>query len=191
MRRRIKAVKTLIINGSPRRSGDTAHLINEFKKHIAGEVVEISAYHDNISPCIDCRKCWEKQGCAINDDMAAIYADDFDTVVIASPVYMSNLTGPLLSLASRFQVYFSASRILKKPIQRRRKKGVLILVGGGDGGAEPAIESAKLIFKMMNAEFSEENAVFSLKTDVLAAKDDMEAMERVRKVAGKVQGVNP
>ena len=30
--------------------------------------------------------------------MAKTYEDDFETVVIASPVYMSNLTGPLMSL---------------------------------------------------------------------------------------------
>jgi len=183
MWRGIEFVKTLIINGSPRLNGDTVHLLNEFKKYVAGEVIEISAYRDKVSPCLDCRKCWEKHGCIINDDMAKIYADDFDTVVIASPVYMSNLTGPMLGLASRFQIYFAASRILKEPIKRKLKKGVLILVGGGDGGAEPAIESAKLIFRMMNAELSEENMILSLKTDILSAKDDAKAIEKVRAVA--------
>jgi len=176
-------MKTLIINGSPRPSGDTAHLLAEFKKYIDGEVVEVSAYRDKIAPCVDCRRCWEKYGCVINDDMAKIYADDFDNVVIASPVYMSNLTGPVLNLASRFQVYFAAGRILKQPVARRPKKGVLILVGGGDGGAEPAIESAKLIFKMMNAKISDEFVVLSLQTDKLPASDDAQAMEKARETA--------
>jgi len=181
-------MKTLIINGSPRRNGDTASLLNELKKHLSGEVVEISAYHDKISPCTDCRCCWEKLGCVINDDMAAIYADDFDNVIIASPVYMSNLTGPVLSLASRFQIYFAASRFLKVPIKRRPKRGVLILVGGGDGGAEPAIESAKLIFKMMNAQLNDGDIVLSLRTDVLPASEDGLAVDKVRGVAKSMNG---
>jgi len=179
-------MKTLIINGSPRRNGDTVSLLNELKTHLGGEIVEISAYRDKISPCIDCRRCWEKLGCVINDDMAAIYADDFDNVIIASPVYMSNLTGPVLSLASRFQVYFAAGRILKTPIKRRPKRGVLILVGGGDGGEEPAVQSAKLIFKMMNAELGDEDIVLSLKTDILPAKDDTLAVGKVREIARRL-----
>jgi len=178
-------MKTLIINGSPRPNGDTASLLREFKQHIDAEIIEISAYRDKIAPCVDCRRCWKNLGCVIKDDMEKIYADDFDTVVIASPVYMSNLTGPVLSLASRFQIYFAAARILKTPIERRPKKGILMLVGGGDGGAEPAIESAKLIFKMMRATLSEDDIILSLQTDKIPAKEDSAAMEKVREVAVK------
>ncbi|MCL2565446.1 MAG: flavodoxin family protein [Defluviitaleaceae bacterium] len=180
-------MKTLIINGSPRRDGDTVSLISEFKKHIDGEVVEISAYYDKIAPCNDCRHCWKHRGCCIiEDDMAKIYADDFDNVVIASPVYISNLTGPVLSLASRFQIYFAARFFLNDPIVRKAKTGVLILAAGGNGGAEPAIDSAKIIFKMMNAQFDDENAIFSLKTDTLPAKDDVNAVKKAKEVAQRI-----
>jgi len=179
-------MKTLIINGSPRPNGDTASLLKNFKQYIGSETVEISAYRDKISPCVDCRRCWENQGCVIKDDMQKIYADDFDAVVIASPVYMSNLTGPVLSLASRFQIYFAAARILKMPIERRAKKGILMLVGGGDGGAELAIESAKLIFKMMRATLNDEDIILSLQTDKIPAKDDLVAMEKLREVAKRI-----
>jgi multimeric flavodoxin WrbA len=123
-------LKTLIINGSPRKNGDTAALISEFKKHITGEVTEISAYYDKIKPCIDCRYCWKQKGCVIKDDMAKIYDDDFDTVVIASPVYMSTLPGPLVSLASRFQSHYAAKRFLKDKIDVKSKNAVLLLTGG-------------------------------------------------------------
>jgi len=179
-------MKTLIINGSPRKNGDTAALINEFKKHVTGEIVEISAYYDNIAPCNDCRACWKQRGCIIEDDMSKIYADDFDVFIIASPVYTSNLTGPMLSLLSRFQMYYAARRFLNDPIIRRKKKGVLILVGGGDGAEEPAINTAKMIFKRMNAQFDEENAVYSLQTDTLPAKDDAAALEKAREVARRL-----
>jgi len=95
--------KTLIINGSPRPHGDTATLIAELKKHLIGEVVEISAYRSNIAPCVDCRGCWKTAKCVVKDDMSLIYNDDFDNVVLASPVYYMTLPGPVLSLMSRFQ----------------------------------------------------------------------------------------
>ena len=49
--------KTIIINGSPRVNGNTAFLIAELKKHLEGEVIEISAFRSGIAPCVDCRAC--------------------------------------------------------------------------------------------------------------------------------------
>ena len=183
-------MKTLIINGSPRKNGDTVALLSEFKKQIHGEVSEISAYYDKIQPCKDCRLCQKQKGCAIKDDMSKIYADDFDIVVIASPLYMSNLTGPLMSLASRFQAYYAAKHFLKDEITVRKKTAVLILVGGGDGGPEPAITLSKWMFKNMNANFSDENVVLSLHTDNLPAKDDLSAISRIDEIALQLNQIN-
>ena len=57
-------MKTLILNGSPRIMGDTAQLIKNITDNIAGEYRMVDTYRCNISPCIDCRYCWEEQGCA-------------------------------------------------------------------------------------------------------------------------------
>ena len=179
-------MKTLIINGSPRRNGDTSALLAELKKQLNGQIMEVSAYYDKIAPCTDCRLCWKKKGCAIKDDMAKIYEDDFEVVVIASPLYMSNLTGPLVSLASRFQAYYAAKRFLKDAINIRNKTAILILVGGGDGGPEPAIQMAKWMFKKMNAELRDENVVFSLHTDELPAKEDLVAYLKIKEIACRI-----
>lgn len=66
-------MKTLILNGSPRMTGDTAQLVKTITEIIVGEYRIVDAYRCNISPCVDCRYCWEKQGCAINDEMQEIY----------------------------------------------------------------------------------------------------------------------
>ncbi len=179
-------MKTLIINGSPRKRGDTTELLTALKKQLAGEIVEISAYYDKVAPCNDCRYCWRKKGCVIKDDMTMIYKDDFDTVVIASPLYMSNLTGPLMCLASRFQAYYAARRFLKDAIDIKEKTGVLILVGGGDGGPEPAIHMAKWMFKHMKANLNEDNKVFSLNTDKLPAKEDHDALMKISEIATRI-----
>lgn len=181
-------MKTLIINGSPRKNGDTARLIRELKTYLHGEVQELSAYHGDISPCIDCRACRRVKGCVIADGMQAIYADDFDRVVIASPVYMSGLPGPMVGLASRFQAYYSAKRFLKDEFSPKEKRGALILVGGGDGAPAEAKRLARWMFKEMNAEFDESHSVMSLHTDRVPADQDEKALADVRIIAEYMNG---
>ena len=63
-------MKTLILNGSPRANGDTVSLIKELTKKLPGEYKIVNAYHCDVSPCVDCRYCWELPGCAIADEMS-------------------------------------------------------------------------------------------------------------------------
>ena len=67
-------MKTLILNGSPRINGDTNSLIKELVGNAIGEYMVINAYRCHISPCIDCRYCWDNRGsCAIKDEMQDVY----------------------------------------------------------------------------------------------------------------------
>ena len=81
-------MKTLILNGSPRKNGDTVSLINKLTEQLRGEYKIVDAYYANISPCIDCRYCWSSDGCSVDDEMTEIYdyIIDCDNVVIASPI---------------------------------------------------------------------------------------------------------
>lgn len=181
-------MKTLIINGSPRKNGDTASMIAQLRQGLDGEITEISAYRDNISPCIDCRLCQKERACAIKDGMQAIYADDFDNVVIAAPIHCSMLPGPVVSLASRFQMYYSAKKFLDAPVVRRRKKGALIIAGGGDGSPEPGIEFARTMFRFMNAEFADEHIAMSYNTDDVPACEDAAASAQIAELARYLNG---
>ena len=66
-------MKTLIMNGSPRINGNTASLLEIIKENIDGEYRIIDTYRCSISPCLDCRFCWENNGCIIDDEMQEIY----------------------------------------------------------------------------------------------------------------------
>lgn len=175
-------MKTLIINGSPRPMGDTATLINELKKHLKGEVVEISAYRANLHPCVDCRRCQTTNMCAIRDDMDLVYADDYDAVVIAYPVYYATAPGPVWSFLSRFQCYHEYLKTSKFPPVREKKAG-LILVAGGSGNEMKATPAAYISCKMMNAHGLDEHMVVSPKTDEVPAKEDQEALEQIKALA--------
>ena len=151
-------MKTLIINGSPRKNGNTVTLLSELKKHLDGEIFEIDTYYAKSSPCYDCRHCVTHAECIIKDEMQDAYKmmDEADNVVIASPIYFGNLTGSLLNWASRLQ-FFWVSRYIRKvqPISVKYRKGVIILVNGKEGLIDPAIFSAKDLLKKMAAECCE------------------------------------
>ena len=45
-------MQTLIINGSPHKTGDTMTLVNEMNKHLLGEKRIIHTYYDKIRPAL-------------------------------------------------------------------------------------------------------------------------------------------
>ena len=182
-------MKTLIFNGSPRPGGDTAAMVSELRRHLAGEVIELKCYREKISPCVDCRRCMREPGCAIPDGMQKYYAilQDCDCVVIASSVYYSLPTAPLLAVMSRLQTWFCASRFRRDPVQIRPKRGGIILAGGGSGSAEPAEATARRLLKYMKAKQIGPVAA-SLATDRIPAREDTAALEAARSLAAFLNG---
>ena len=96
------AKKIVILNGSPRPSGNTAALIEAFTKgaeQAGNGVVRFDVCKMNIHPCLGC--CGggknSESPCVQKDDMDAIYPHykDADLVVLASPMYYWSLSGQL------------------------------------------------------------------------------------------------
>lgn len=183
-------MKTLIINGSPRKGGDTEVLVNEFVKHIEGDV-KIVGWKDGISPCIDCRWCWKNPGCAVKDGMQEVYEYLLacDNVVLASPIWFSSLSGPILDIASRFQTNFNGwfRRGEKIPVD---KNGVLILVGAQPGTEEVPEQNALTIMRNMYVQHQNVEVIRSMDTDRLPAKEDALALAQVRNVALRLNNLN-
>lgn len=175
--------KTLIINGSPRENGNTAALIAQLRKHLSGEIIELSAFRSQIAPCMDCRGCWTTARCVVRDEMQIIYDDDFDNVVLASPVYFGTLPGQVLSLMSRLQPWHVARFFLNQPLQQRPKRAAVILTAGGKGNQTSAQHHIRALFRMLNATGFEDHQVWSLKTDTHPAQEDEAAMAGVETLA--------
>lgn len=168
-----ECMKTLILNGSPRKNGDTAFLIDALISHLHGEYRVYDCYSDSIFPCIDCRSCRERLFCPVDDEMQHIYAylSDCDNIIIASPVHYAELSAGLLKAASRFQVYSSAMIFRHEKLPLSVKRGAVLLAQGGSGGAERAYETARLIFQGLG--ISEVYPlVCSQNTDKRAAAED-------------------
>ncbi|MGM9625262.1 MAG: flavodoxin family protein [Eubacteriales bacterium] len=177
-------MKTLIINGSPKKNGDTQALIDAFVSGLSGEYRIISAA-DRIAPCMDCRYCWKKAGCAVNDDMQAVYEylPDCDNVVLASPVWFSSLSAPALTVASRLQRYFTASFFRKEKTPLKPKKGVLLIVGAQPGTEEGPIANARIILGLLNIRKEDIRVVRSMQTDRIPASEDRDALAAARQAA--------
>jgi multimeric flavodoxin WrbA len=177
-------MKTLIFNGSPRKSGDTVSLINKITENLNGEYLIIHAYESGIQPCIDCRYCWENEGCCIDDRMQGVYKyiEESDNIQIASPIYFSELTGALLNVGSRLQTYFCSHFFRKLPTTMKTKKAAVILVGGGDGNTYKAYDTACCLLHHMNA-YDIMPAVVSHNTNNKPAIDDQVVLEGVGKIS--------
>lgn len=171
-------MKTLIFFGSPRKKGDTEALLSSLLSQLPGEKWVVDAYRADIRPCVDCRACREKPGCVIRDDMQKVYdfIPDCDNVVIASPLYFSEVTPPLLSVFSRLQCMYSARRFRGEKIPVKPKKGVIILTGGGNGGPDKALDTCRGIFRHYLNAAEVCPPIMSLKTDDLPAREDEAAI---------------
>ena len=94
MENKNKNPKILVVQGSPRKKGNSIALAEQIAKgaESVGAVAERIYLHDkNISPCQACYACQrpDSSGCAIDDEMQPIYKKliDADCWIIASPVY--------------------------------------------------------------------------------------------------------
>ncbi len=182
-------MKTLIFNGSPRVKGDTASLIRRLTDKLQGEYMTVDAYRADISPCVDCRYCWEKPGCAIMDGMEEVYEyiKTCDNVLIASPIYFSELTGRLLDVAGRLQTFYCARKFRGEKTDIKPKKGAVILVGGGDGGMDKAYDTARMLLRLMKCG-EIHPLVFSHNTNNAPAATDKAALDGVDSIADFFNG---
>ena len=176
-------MKTLILNGSPRKNGDTATLINAFTKQLQGEYRIIECYSPNISPCMDCHCCREKQSCPIHDEMQEIYdyLSECDNLILASPVYYEELSSGMLKVASRFQIFSSAMIFRHEKLPLHIKRGGVLLAQGGSGGAVRAYETARLIFQSLGVT-EIYPLICSEYTDRLSAANDEKALRETAKL---------
>jgi len=177
-------MKTLIFIGSPRKNGDTMNLVNACLSNLVGEYKIVYTYDCNIKPCLDCRYCRENKGCCQHDGMQEIYQyiQECDNILIASPLYFSELTGQLLTVTSRLQTYFCAKFFRKEEPINRKKKGAVILVGGGDGHIENAYGTACILLHLMNAR-DILPAVYSHNTDNTPSINDRAALQGAKDIA--------
>jgi multimeric flavodoxin WrbA len=102
-------MKVLAVNGSPKGAGgNTALILDPFLKGMqeAGAEVEIVLLKEmRILPCMGDYSCWHRTPgrCVIEDDMASLLPSlaSCDILVLATPVYVDGVTGPMKGFMDR------------------------------------------------------------------------------------------
>ena len=142
-------MKVLLINGSPRKEGNTAIALEEVAKQLGKEGIKSEVVWIGNKPirgCIACGQCKAKGlgRCVFDDDICNKISEKFkesNALIVGSPVYYGQPNGALLSIIQR-AFYSNGANISGKPaasvaVCRR-------------GGATAVFESLNMPFQMMN-----------------------------------------
>lgn len=99
-------MKVLMINGSPRKGGNTGIALGEMEKIFVQEGIECETLQiggKDIRGCMACGSCATLGRCVFDDivNEAAQKFEQADGLVIASPVYYASANGTLISFLDR------------------------------------------------------------------------------------------
>ena len=99
-------MKVLMINGSPRKGGNTSIALGEMKKIFEEqgiECTEVVVGNKDIRGCIACNSCYEKGKCVFDDEVnkLAPLFEEADGLVVASPVYYASANATLIACLDR------------------------------------------------------------------------------------------
>ena len=147
-------MKVIAFNGSARKDGNTAILINQVfseleKQDIETEMIQFSG--QKIRGCIACYKCFENkdQRCSVKDDVVNDCIEKMlqaDGIILASPTYFADVSSELKALIDRAGLVAKANSDMFK-----RKAGAAIVAvrRGGSIHAFDTINHFFLISQMV------------------------------------------
>lgn len=98
--------KVVIFNGSPRMDGNTTTILDSIARGVRDTGAEAKYYtlfKMKFMACQGCFACRAKDDCVIKDELheALQKIKEADAVVIGSPIYMMQVTGPVKNLYDR------------------------------------------------------------------------------------------
>ncbi len=139
-------MKALLINGSPHKEGCTFTALNEIANTLKQEHIEAEIFHIGVKPipgCIACGKCRETGKCIFDDDVNKLGArlDEFDAIVLGSPVYYAGPSGQMCSFCDR--LFFSNSH-------KMAGKLAAAVVSCRRGGATSSFDRLNKYFTIVN-----------------------------------------
>lgn len=171
-------MKVLLINGSPKRDGNTFIALSEVAGALNNNGVETQIIHIGnkaVQGCIACNKCSELDRCVFKDEL---YNDirenlkDSAGLIVGSPVYYAGPNGSLCSILDR--VFYSCSELLEyKPAA-----SVAVCRRGGAGTTFDRLNKYFTITNMPVVSSQYWNSVHGLRPG--EAKQDLEGLQTMR-----------
>jgi multimeric flavodoxin WrbA len=175
-------MKVVAFNGSARKNGNTAILLNRVlvaleKEGIATELVQLAG--KSIKGCIACYKCfkYKNKHCSVDNDILNECLDKIlaaDGILLGSPTYFADITSEMKALIDRAGLVGRANDDMY-----RRKVGAAVTAArrGGSIHAFDSINHFFLISQMIIPGSNYWNLGFGLeKGDVEKDKEAMDIM---------------
>ena len=116
-------MQILVLNGSPRPHGNTAAMVEAFRKGAEenGHVVTVvNVCQKKIAGCLACEYCHQEgsgheRQCVQKDDMQEVYPllDEAEIIVLASPVYYHGFSGQLQCAINRIYALDKPKKLKK------------------------------------------------------------------------------
>ncbi|MBP5290332.1 MAG: flavodoxin family protein [Paludibacteraceae bacterium] len=142
-------MKVLLINGSPRKQGNTFRALSEIadqlhKLDIDSEIIQLGT--KPVRGCVACCKCAENGNgrCVFDDDLCNRVTETMrscDALIVGTPVYYGQPNGSVLALMQR--MFYSAGEAFKgKPAA-----GVAVC---RRGGATAALQTLNMPFQILH-----------------------------------------
>lgn len=129
--------KIVILNGSPRKNGNTSGLVKAFTEGAESVGNEVITFHLDSMNIHGCKGCFggdnsKECPCVQKDDMAQIYpaVKAADVVVLASPLYYWNLSGQLRTAIDRL---FALEEGDGNLLRGNGKSSALLMAAEGQG----------------------------------------------------------
>jgi multimeric flavodoxin WrbA len=128
-------MKILFLNASPRTNGFTYRAMKciEDQLDVQGTVDWVNVNSLNIKPCISCFKCRPNGECVMPEDdghRVARLIKSADVLVIGSPTYFGNITGPLRTLIDRsltaFEEIAASGLEMPTPLHKGKKAAMVV-----------------------------------------------------------------
>lgn len=139
-------MKVLLINGSPNREGCTYTALSEVAATLRANGIETEMLclgRKPVAGCIACGSCLKTGHCFRDDIVKEVQMrlDEFDGIVIGSPVYYSGPSGQLVSFLNR--LFYATER-------RMAGKVGAAVVSCRRGGASATFEQLNQYFTICN-----------------------------------------
>ena len=173
-------MRVLMINGSPRKNGNTSIALAEMERIFQEEGMEtqvVQVGNQNIRGCIACLSCKQKGKCVFDDlvNQIAPQLEAADGLVIASPVYYASANGGLISFLDR--LFYSTL------FDKTMKVGAAVAVArrGGNSATYDELNKYFAISGMPIATGQYWNAVYGREKG--EAQEDAEGLQTMRTLA--------
>jgi len=154
-------MKVLILQGSPRRGGNTETLCDHMGRVMEGLGHQVATIHlatsrvAGCTACAACQKVADTPGCPLPDDMQTIYGSVLlaEAVILATPVYCWGMASQLKAPVDRFFAFCKFNHLKDGrfiSLVERKRVALVVTAGGGPyDGAELCVAGFRALTNYM------------------------------------------